>query len=853
MCGHTSPISSLALSGDGRRVVSASEKDQSIRVWDLETGEQVLLIQGKEPHEFQKVCITADGLRAVSAGHRNLIGIMGGWNLETGVKIFENVFGYVIDGGRGLSLNADGSTALRIADQNLAVYDLAGGYVGAEYRDHMGPVTAVALAPNGTHAASGGRDRTLKVWDLDAQKKMGELSGHTHEISCVAIAQDGSMIVSGCEFDALRIWNLADMKQESEIDANNPLLEEWELTAKVKELYPILRDGGINDEVYHGKLRDRIWKWNIGRSDGTKKSRADRKLEAVLETIDWNAIDHSHIMLTENARGVARIALTHDGRYAVCVDFAADVETPRVWSLDLRTSQPTSTFIGHSGQEIEGPVILADDKRVVTGGHAGELHVWNLKNGEGLKKLLFPKRLRVGGFAVTAKGDRAIVFYRVGFQQTKDTAIRVWNLNKGREEFVLEGHTSEISGVAITPDGHRAVSVGGGGILNVWDLNAGTLIATIETEKMAGSFLSITDDGRWAISGWGRDNSIRVWDLEYACQAAAYFTSAPIMRMASSSSGYALAVGCSDGQVHFLNLRTDSTSSSRTDGQRSKSLFGRLFGVGRVETPSRSTEETASDRSAVTAISAVTVFCACVYSMIIIDGEEDDGEMLILSRAVPDATLINQGIKYYRDHGLEHLLKEVGGILNEDQKRCLMVNLIAVALEDGRLRTKEQELLEQFRQALNISEADYQRTHEILLRKANLTVLAEPVDGEVPALTLFCASLLGMAAADADFDATEKEYVKRLVANPDALQEGADYFSQAGIDTVVKGAGLHLNEEQKLCLMSNLMALAMADGLLRGVEQQLVERFREALHINEEDYSAMHEVLMVLRNYSVFG
>jgi WD40 repeat protein len=59
-----------------------------------------------------------------------------------------------------------------------------------------------------------------------------------------------------------------------------------------------------------------------------------------------------------------------------------------------------------------------------------------------------------------------------------DGTLRLWDLESGQTIRTLEGHTSDVSAVAVTPDGRRAVSSSYGGKLRLWDLESGENIAT---------------------------------------------------------------------------------------------------------------------------------------------------------------------------------------------------------------------------------------------------------------------------------------------------------------------------------------------------------------------------------------
>src|SRR5947209_3153894 len=78
----------------------------------------------------------------------------------------------------------------------------------------------------------------------------------------------------------------------------------------------------------------------------------------------------------------------------------------------------------------------------------------------------------VWGVAVTPDGARAV-------SASQDSTLRVWDLIEGRPLATLTGHTGAVYGVAVTPDGGRAVSASVDHTLRVWDLADGRTLATL--------------------------------------------------------------------------------------------------------------------------------------------------------------------------------------------------------------------------------------------------------------------------------------------------------------------------------------------------------------------------------------
>ena len=64
----------------------------------------------------------------------------------------------------------------------------------------------------------------------------------------------------------------------------------------------------------------------------------------------------------------------------------------------------------------------------------------------------------------------------------------------------LEGHTDVVNGVAVTPDGKRAVSASRDKTLKVWDLDTGRALRTLEGHSDRVDGVAVTADGKRAVS-----------------------------------------------------------------------------------------------------------------------------------------------------------------------------------------------------------------------------------------------------------------------------------------------------------------------------------------------------------------
>jgi WD40 repeat protein len=149
--------------------------------------------------------------------------------------------------------------------------------------------------------------------------------------------------------------------------------------------------------------------------------------------------------------------------------------------------------------------VSADGKRAVTAFRDETIKVWDLERGRETYTLE-GHSAKVLSVAVTADGRRAV-------SASYDKTLKMWDLETGRELRTLEGHSDYVDCVAVTADGKRAVSASGDWTLKVWDLETGRELRTLEGHSGYVDCVAVTADGKRAIST-SYDRTLKVWELE---------------------------------------------------------------------------------------------------------------------------------------------------------------------------------------------------------------------------------------------------------------------------------------------------------------------------------------------------
>jgi WD40 repeat protein len=220
-----------------------------------------------------------------------------------------------------------------------------------------------------------------------------------------------------------------------------------------------------------------------------------------------------------------------------------------------------------------------DGKRAVSASVGRTLKVWDLETGRALRTLEGHSDF-VRGVAVTPDGKRAVsasgspVPFN-GETLANDDTLKVWDLDtpvwawpwrliRGRALRTLEGHSGGVNGVAVTPDGKRAVSASDDETVKVWDLETGRELRTLEGHSRSVRSVAVTPDGKRAVSA-SVDKTLKVWNLETGLCIATFHCDAPAWCCACAAPNRIVA-GDAGGRVYFLALEEEGALATIFNG-----------------------------------------------------------------------------------------------------------------------------------------------------------------------------------------------------------------------------------------------------------------------------------------------
>ncbi len=172
--------SAVSFSPDGKLLASASGFGGPVKLIDVATGQELLVLKSALSLSVNSISWSPDGKRLASA-HWGMKRNPADPNASQDFSFEDMVFSIKIwDAQTGAELNA-----------------LSG---------HNNFVNRMVFSSDGRRIISGSYDSTIKIWDAGNGRELNTLKGHTGSITALDFSPDGRFIVSGSDDGSARLW-----------------------------------------------------------------------------------------------------------------------------------------------------------------------------------------------------------------------------------------------------------------------------------------------------------------------------------------------------------------------------------------------------------------------------------------------------------------------------------------------------------------------------------------------------------------------------------------------------------------------------------------------------------------------
>ncbi len=534
--GHAKPVTSLCVSPDGLLVATGS-RDDTIRVWDAVTGEEIRVLSG-HGDDVTAVAFSPDSTRLASGSKDDSVRV---WRLDDGETVLRlDAHAFPVT---AIAFSPDGATLVSGSqDHHVVHWDLDEGKelrrLGG--RPDYAPVTSVAFASDGRHAVSGHLDGTARMWDLRRGKEVRSFAAEGGaEVTALDLADGGGELFTGHDDGSLLRWDTrsgallgpvarldgpataVDLSADGRraLGSGGEAVHVWELggggaTPTRMELGQRISDAAFSADggALFAAVGNHTTRLPLGGGRAvplhgrTEPVRAVSFLEGGQLIVTAGRDDLVQLRQSMHGSLVRRVGRAHGG-LAVSRDgrrLASCEETGEVRLWDLAAGEETAVLRGHTDR-VHAVAFSEDGGRVLTGGADGSVRLWDAASGDSLRVLAREGRI-VEAVGFSADGRLAI---SGGWGE----ATRVWDMDSGEVRLELRGHTHYVGAVAFSPDGLLAATGGGDNTVRIWDLETGQERLRLDAHDNAVQCLAFSPAGGKLLSGGG-EGTARLWDVK---------------------------------------------------------------------------------------------------------------------------------------------------------------------------------------------------------------------------------------------------------------------------------------------------------------------------------------------------
>ncbi|GJJ11373.1 hypothetical protein Clacol_005605 [Clathrus columnatus] len=441
LIGHKHPVTSVAFSSNGNKVITGSI-DKMAFIWDSASGECLASLKDHRL-PITSVAFTQDRTRAITG------------SMDRTIRVWDATFGS--QSTSPIDTRQTEISCIAVSSRSNLV--ASGSFDGIlepmvhpSPRDTEARVTSVAFSHDENTVTSAYRDGCVNIWSVSTGEKLKSIKVSSRTITSVEFTHDDSVITVGCNDNTISLWDVHTGKMVigSPIEGHSGPVSAVALSA----------DGSVIASGSHDS-KIRLWEY----------------LECVKSPPSWQVEGHKNEITVIAFNSDKSLVASGDKSGSVCVWRCSNGELLHNIPDIHRGSVMTLAF------SVEGDMLLS-------GGEDTIVACWSLKKKElswTSKEAELAHERAVSASAFNHKGTKVATGGR-------DRYIFLWDTDTGGlsvDEPLENENGYWIEHLAFSADDTELLSIDSHANKAYWDVDTGVLV---EEEGSVGDFNEYLDD-----------------------------------------------------------------------------------------------------------------------------------------------------------------------------------------------------------------------------------------------------------------------------------------------------------------------------------------------------------------------
>lgn len=359
----------------------------------------------------------------------------------------------------GTRISPDSRYAVALTGENTTIIDLVQAQTVSKIAGDV--FQSVVFDPTGDgFAAADDNELILRAFVANEALRF---EAHTGRINSLTYTPDGGYLVTTSDDATIIVWD----------SATGERLKIIEIETSFGSLLPAgmvrFSPDGKNAAVFFNN-DSTLWL-------GSAKSLLDGVPGGIL--VPW--IDH--------AGPVATVEISPDWQYLAWIS-RGTLQLMTAAGAPIGETHQHEDWIMHTAFLPENNAFLISSMSFRGGSETGLVIAYNLTTGARLYELAAPGTIY--NFVLSPERTRLLTGH-------SDGAIRLWDLELGKEVGVIETGVGQIQALAFSPDGRTAASLDSNGLLLIWNAETSRLLRELPLDETGFLNLAFNEDGSYLV------------------------------------------------------------------------------------------------------------------------------------------------------------------------------------------------------------------------------------------------------------------------------------------------------------------------------------------------------------------